>query len=212
MQTRIPCVVMRGGTSRGPFFLSSDLPSDPTVRDAVLLAAMGSPHDYQVDGIGGARSLTSKVAMISRSRHAGADVDYLFAQVLIDQPLVDTKPNCGNMLIAVGPFAIEAGLVPAKDPETIVRIFNVNTKTLVEAIVQTPGGKVTYEGDAAKAARRHRRHRSELRRRGDADRFRACRADGEDRLRNRGGARRRQRLHGPSRKPEAQSRCVDGHG
>jgi 4-oxalomesaconate tautomerase len=149
MQTKIPCVVMRGGTSRGPFFLSSDLPSDPAVRDQVLLAAMGSPHDYQVDGIGGARSLTSKVAMISRSRQPGADVDYLFAQVLIDQPLVDTKPNCGNMLIAVGPFAIEAGLVPAKDPETVVRIFNVNTKTLVEAIVQTPGGKVTYEGNAA---------------------------------------------------------------
>jgi 2-methylaconitate cis-trans-isomerase PrpF len=149
MQTRIPCVVMRGGTSRGPFFLLSDLPSDTATRDAVLLAAMGSPHDYQVDGIGGARSLTSKVAMISRSKHAGADVDYLFAQVLIDQPLVDTKPNCGNMLVAVGPFAIDAGLVPAQDPETIVRIYNVNTKTLVEAIVQTPGGKVTYEGNAA---------------------------------------------------------------
>jgi 2-methylaconitate cis-trans-isomerase PrpF len=149
MQTSIPCVVMRGGTSRGPFFLTSDLPADAKTRDAVLLAVMGSPHDYQVDGIGGARSLTSKVAMISRSKQPGADVDYLFAQVLIDQPLVDTKPNCGNMLIAVGPFAIEAGLVPAKDPETVVRIYNVNTKTLVEAIVQTPGGKVTYEGDAA---------------------------------------------------------------
>jgi 4-oxalomesaconate tautomerase len=149
MQTKIPCVIMRGGTSRGPFFLLSDLPADPATRDQVLLSAMGSPHDYQVDGIGGARSLTSKVAMISRSKQPGADVDYLFAQVLIDQPLVDTKPNCGNMLIAVGPFAIDAGLVPAKDPETVVRIYNVNTKTMVEAIVQTPGGKVTYEGDAA---------------------------------------------------------------
>jgi 4-oxalomesaconate tautomerase len=149
MQTSIPCVLMRGGTSRGPFFLLSDLPSDTEQRDKVLLAAMGSPHDYQVDGIGGARSLTSKVAMISPSKHGGADVDYLFAQVFIDQPIVDTKPNCGNMLIAVGPFAIEAGLVPARDPETTVRIYNVNTKTLVEAIVQTPGGKVTYEGDAA---------------------------------------------------------------
>ena len=149
MQTRIPCVIMRGGTSRGPFFLLSDLPADAKTRDEVLLSAMGSPHDYQVDGIGGARSLTSKVAMISRSKQPGADVDYLFAQVLIDQPLVDTKPNCGNMLIAVGPFAIDAGLVPAKDPETVVRIYNVNTKTLVEAIVQTPGGKVTYAGDAA---------------------------------------------------------------
>src|SRR5687768_6114020 len=149
MQTSIPCVIMRGGTSRGPFFLTSDLPTDTATRDAVLLAAMGSPHDYQVDGIGGARSLTSKVAMISRSREPGADVDYLFAQVLITEALVDTKPNCGNMLIAVGPFAIEAGLVTAKDPETVVRIYNVNTKTLVEAIVQTPGGKVTYSGNAA---------------------------------------------------------------
>jgi 2-methylaconitate cis-trans-isomerase PrpF len=149
MQTSIPCVIMRGGTSRGPFFLLSDLPSDTGQRDKVLLAAMGSPHDYQVDGIGGARSLTSKVAMISPSKHGGADVDYLFAQVFIDKPIVDTKPNCGNMLIAVGPFAIEAGLVPARDPETTVRIYNVNTKTLVEAIVQTPGGKVTYEGNAA---------------------------------------------------------------
>ena len=149
MQTSIPCVIMRGGTSRGPFFLTSDLPQDVKTRDAVLLSVMGSPHDYQVDGIGGARSLTSKVAIISRSRQAGADVDYLFAQVLITDALVDTKPNCGNMLIAVGPFAIEAGLVPAKDPETIVRIYNVNTKTLVEAIVQTPGGKVTYAGNAA---------------------------------------------------------------
>lgn len=149
MQTSIPCVIMRGGTSRGPFFLLSDLPADTEQRDKVLLAAMGSPHDYQVDGIGGARSLTSKVAMISPSKHGGADVDYLFAQVFIDKPIVDTKPNCGNMLIAVGPFAIEAGLVPARDPETTVRIYNVNTKTLVEAIVQTPGGKVTYEGDAA---------------------------------------------------------------
>ena len=142
MQTPIPCVIMRGGTSRGPFFLTSDLPTDTAARDAVLLAAMGSPHDYQVDGIGGARSLTSKVAMISRSKQPGADVDYLFAQVLITEALVDTKPNCGNMLVAVGPFAIEAGLVPAKDPETTVRIYNVNTKSLVEAIVQTPGGKV----------------------------------------------------------------------
>lgn len=149
MQTRIPCVLMRGGTSRGPFFLASDLPAEPETRDEVLLAAMGSPHDYQVDGIGGANPLTSKVAMISKSRQPGADVDYLFAQVLINEKLVDTKPNCGNMLVAVGPFAIEAGLVPARHPETTVRIYNVNTQALVEAIVQTPGGQVAYEGDAA---------------------------------------------------------------
>jgi len=149
MQTSIPCVIMRGGTSRGPFFLLSDLPADPQTRDEVLLAAMGSPHDYQVDGIGGANPLTSKVAMISRSKRPDADVDYLFAQVLLNEKLVDTKPNCGNMLVAVGPFAIEAGLVEAKHPETTVRIFNVNTESLVDSIVQTPDGKVKYEGDAA---------------------------------------------------------------
>jgi hypothetical protein len=149
MQTRIPCVIMRGGTSRGPFFLTSDLPADPKTRDEVLLAVMGSPHEIQVDGIGGSHSVTSKVAMISRSKRPDADVDYLFAQVQINERVVDTKPNCGNMLVAVGPFAIEAGLVPAKNGETRVRIFNVNTQSLVEAIVQTPGGKVTYEGDAA---------------------------------------------------------------
>ena len=149
MQTRIPCVMMRGGTSRGPFFLASDLPSDPALRAEVLLVVMGSPHDYQVDGIGGANPLTSKVAIISRSRHHEADVDYLFAQVLINERRVDTRPNCGNMLVAVGPFAIEAGLVPAKIGETTVRILNVNTQSLVDSIVQTPGGQVTYSGDAA---------------------------------------------------------------
>jgi 2-methylaconitate cis-trans-isomerase PrpF len=140
---------MRGGTSRGPYFLTSDLPADPKTRDEVLLAVMGSPHEYQVDGIGGANPLTSKVAMISKSKRPDADVDYLFAQVLIDEKLVDTKPNCGNMLVGVGPFAVETGLVPAKNGETMVRIFNVNTQALVEAIVQTPGGKVTYDGHAA---------------------------------------------------------------
>ena len=149
MQTKIPCVLMRGGTSKGPFFLASDLPADPHTRDEVLLAVMGSPHEYQVDGIGGANPLTSKVAIISKSSQPGADVDYLFAQVLVDERRVDTKPNCGNMLVAVGPFAIEAGLVPAKHPETVVRIFNVNTKALVESIVQTPGGVVNYAGDTA---------------------------------------------------------------
>ncbi len=149
MQTKIPCVVMRGGTSRGPFFHASDLPADTPTRDAVLLAVMGSPHEIQVDGIGGAHSVTSKVAIISKSKQREADVDYLFAQVQINERIVDTKPNCGNMLVAVGPFAIEAGLVPAKSGETVVRIFNVNTQSLVESIVQTPGGKVTYSGDAA---------------------------------------------------------------
>jgi len=138
---------MRGGTSRGPYLLASDLPSAPEQRDAVLLRIMGSPHPLQVDGIGGANSLTSKVAIISRSERPGADVDYLFAQVSVNDALVDTKPNCGNMLAGVGPFAIEAGLVTAGEPETLVRIFNVNTRTLVEAVVQTPGRHVEYAGD-----------------------------------------------------------------
>jgi 4-oxalomesaconate tautomerase len=149
MQTKIPCVIMRGGTSRGPFFKLSDLPSDIPTRDAVLLAVMGSPHQIQIDGIGGSHSVTSKVAMISKSKRPDADVDYLFAQVQINENIVDTKPNCGNMLVAVGPFAIESGLVPAQNGETPVRIFNVNTQSLVEAIVQTPGGEVTYEGSAS---------------------------------------------------------------
>jgi 2-methylaconitate cis-trans-isomerase PrpF len=149
MQTRIPCVLMRGGTSRGPYFLASDLPAEPATRDAVLLAAMGSPHPLQVDGIGGANTLTSKVAIVSRSAEPGVDVDYLFAQVAVDRAAVDTRPNCGNMLAGVGPFAIEAGLVAAGDPETVVRIRNVNTGALVEALVRTPGGVVTYEGEAA---------------------------------------------------------------
>ncbi|WP_203069738.1 4-oxalomesaconate tautomerase [Falsiroseomonas ponticola] len=149
MQTRIPCVLMRGGTSRGPFFLADDLPADEATRDAVLLAAMGSPHPMQVDGIGGAQTLTSKVAIVSRSAMPGIDVDYLFAQVDVGRALVDTKPNCGNMLAGVGPFAIEAGLVRAREGETLVRIRNVNTGALVDAAVKTPGGRVTYEGDAA---------------------------------------------------------------
>ena len=137
---------MRGGTSRGPYFLASDLPADAAKRDAVLLAVMGSPHALQVDGIGGSNTLTSKVAIVSPSKHEGADVDYLFAQVSVNEAFVDTKPNCGNMLAGVGPFAIETGLVKAKSPSTLVRIFNVNTQTLVEAVVQTPGGQVQYEG------------------------------------------------------------------
>lgn len=140
---------MRGGTSRGPFFLERDLPGDPAVRDRVLLAAMGSPHMLQLDGLGGGNSLTSKVAIVSRSSRPDADVDYLFAQVAVERAHVDLSPNCGNMLSAVGPFAIEAGLVPALDGETIVRIHNRNTGALIEAAVQTPGGVVAYDGATA---------------------------------------------------------------
>lgn len=138
---------MRGGTSRGPYFLASDLPQDPGRRDQVLLKVMGSPHPLQVDGLGGANTLTSKVAIVGRSRHPGADVDYLFAQVSVTDAFVDTKPNCGNMLAGVAPFAIEAGLVKPAGHETMVRIYNVNTETLIEAMVRTPDGAVEYEGD-----------------------------------------------------------------
>jgi 2-methylaconitate cis-trans-isomerase PrpF len=137
---------MRGGTSRGPYLLASDLPAEPAERDRVLVSIMGSGHELQIDGIGGGHPLTSKVAIVGHSQRPNADVDYLFAQASITEPVIDTSPNCGNMLAGVGPFAIEAGLIPATDPETRVRIYNVNTGKLIEAIVQTPGGAVTYEG------------------------------------------------------------------
>lgn len=147
--SRIPCVVMRGGTSRGPYFKAADLPADVAERDRVLLAVMGSPHPMQVDGIGGSHPQTSKVAIVGPSARDDADVDFLFAQISVDEAIVDTRPNCGNMLSGVGPFAIETGMVPAADPETRVRVFNVNTGALVEQTIQTPGGVVTYEGNQA---------------------------------------------------------------
>jgi hypothetical protein len=145
----IPCVLMRGGTSRGPYFLASDLPSEPAERDAVLLQVMGSGHELQVDGIGGGHPLTSKVAIVSPSKVPGADVDYLFAQVNVRERFVDISPNCGNMLAGVGPFAIEAGLVPPQDGVSTVHIYNVNTKKIIEARIQTPGCQVEYEGETA---------------------------------------------------------------
>jgi 4-oxalomesaconate tautomerase len=148
-QTPIPCTLMRGGTSKGPFFLATDLPSDAELRDRVLLAAMGSPDIRQIDGVGGADPLTSKVAIVSRSTRPGIQVDYLFAQVAIDRPLVDLTPTCGNMLAGVGPFAIERGLVASVDPTTAVTIYMVNTDTVAVAHVPTPGGQVNYEGDTS---------------------------------------------------------------
>ena len=144
----IPVIFMRGGTSRGPFFKAEDLPQDATVRDRVLLAAMGSPDPRQIDGLGGADTLTSKVAIVSKSTRPGVDVDYLFAQVDIGKPIVDTNPSCGNMLAGVAPFAIETGMIPANDGETRVMIYNVNTEARIEALVQTPGREVAYTGDA----------------------------------------------------------------
>ncbi len=149
MLTGIPCIVMRGGTSKGPFFVASDLPDDPALRDRMLLAVMGSEHIRQIDGIGSGDSLTSKAVIVSRSARIGIDIEYLFAQVAVGGDTVDTAPNCGNMLAAVGPFAIERGLLAAKSPQTTLRIFNRNTGKIIEAIVQTPGGKVTYAGDTA---------------------------------------------------------------
>jgi 4-oxalomesaconate tautomerase len=140
---------MRGGTSKGPFFLAVDLPQDEKKRDQVLLAAMGSPDLRQIDGIGGADPLTSKVAIISKSSRPNVDVDYLFAQVVVDKALVDVSPNCGNMLAGVGPFAIEKGLVAAGTPTTAVRIYMVNTGNLAVATVQTPSKVVRYDGDTA---------------------------------------------------------------
>lgn len=147
MRIAIPCVLMRGGSSRGPFLLADDLPRSIAKRDAVLLALMGSPHGLQVDGVGGGHPQTSKVAIVSRSQRPDCDVDYLFAQVAVEARTVDTRPNCGNMLAGVGPFAIEAGLVNAQCPSTIVRIFNVNSGARIDAVVATPDGAVTYDGD-----------------------------------------------------------------
>src|SRR5436190_12648536 len=149
MLTRIPCMMIRGGTSKGPFFLVSDLPDDIAQLHRTLLAVMGSEHIRQIDGIGGGDSLTSKAVLVGRSKRPGIDVEYLFAQVAVGGDTVDTAPNCGNMLSAVGPFAIERGLVQATSPHTTLRIFNRNTGKTIEAIVQTPDGKVTYEGNAA---------------------------------------------------------------
>jgi 4-oxalomesaconate tautomerase len=140
---------MRGGTSKGGYFLKEDLPADPAARDAFLLRVMGSPDPRQIDGMGGADPLTSKVAIVSRSDRPGVDVDYLFLQVFVDQPIVTDAQNCGNILAGIGPFAIERGLVAAIDGETRVAIFMENTGQVAVATVQTPGGRVTYAGDAA---------------------------------------------------------------
>ena len=148
MQKAISCTMMRGGTSKGAYFLASDLPSDAAHRDRILLAVMGSPDPRQIDGIGGADPLTSKVAIVSPSDRPGIDVDYLFCQVWVDRAEVSTAQNCGNILAGVAPFAIEQGLVRGCEPVTKVRIFMVNSSQTVVATVQTPGGKPDYQGTA----------------------------------------------------------------
>ncbi len=148
MQTRIPCTVMRGGTSRGLYFLAEDLPTATGLRDQVLLAAMGSPDERQIDGMGGAHPLTSKVAVVGPSSRDDADVDYLFLQVVVDRAEVSDSQNCGNILAGVGPFAIESGLLLAGEDYTDVRIHMVNTGAIAIARIQTPGGVVEYAGEA----------------------------------------------------------------
>lgn len=140
---------MRGGTSKGLYFLADDLPADVAERDDLLLRVMGSPDPRQIDGVGGAHPLTSKVAVVSLSAHPGIDVDYLFLQVMVDQPIVTDKQNCGNILAGIGPFAVERGLVAATGDVALVRIRMVNTNGIVTATIQTPGGRPRYDGSTA---------------------------------------------------------------
>jgi 4-oxalomesaconate tautomerase len=145
----IRAMQMRGGTSKGLYFLAGDLPGGTAERDDLLLRVMGTPDPRQIDGVGGAHPLTSKVAVVSPSVHPGIDVDYLFLQVMVDQPIVTDKQNCGNILAGVGPFAVERGLVTATGDETRVRIRMVNTGGIVTATIQTPGGRPRYDGGTA---------------------------------------------------------------
>lgn len=151
-QTAIPCLFMRGGTSKGPFFNEADLPSDTATRDRVLLAALGSPDKRQIDGLGGAHPLTSKVGIVRKSSTPGVDIDFLFAQLQPDKDTVDTTPNCGNMLAAVVPFALETGLVTPQGDTTTLRVLTLNTDMAADITVQTPlldGQRVVeYEGSA----------------------------------------------------------------
>lgn len=149
MSEGTPCTWMRGGTSKGGYFLAADLPADTAERDAFLLAVMGSPDPLQIDGMGGGDPLRSKVAVVQKSARPGVDVDYLFLQVMVDQAIVTDAQNCGNILAGVGPFAIERGLVEAQDGETALTIFMENTGQTARATIQTPGGKPLYAGATA---------------------------------------------------------------
>lgn len=148
MQIAIPTLFMRGGTSRGPFFLEDDLPIDTAIRDRVLLAVMGSPDRRQIDGLGGAHPLTSKVGIVRQGKTPGVDLEFLFAQLQPDRDAVDTTPNCGNMLAAVVPFALETGLARAQGETTTLRVLTRNTGVQCNITVHTPGGRVSYEGGA----------------------------------------------------------------
>ncbi|MGO4384934.1 4-oxalomesaconate tautomerase [Specibacter sp. RAF43] len=147
MMTSVPCMLLRGGTSKGAYFLKEQLPADPAARDRLLLRAMGSPDARQIDGLGGAHPLTSKVAVVSASRADPGAVDYLFLQIGVETPTVSRTQNCGNLLAGVGAFAIERGLVVAAEGYTTVRINLVNTGGTATAVVSTPGRVVSYEGE-----------------------------------------------------------------
>ncbi|MFT6104042.1 MAG: 2-methylaconitate cis-trans-isomerase PrpF [Paracoccaceae bacterium] len=148
-QTPIPYLFMRGGSSRGPYFNRADLPDDPDTLAEVLMAVIGAGHYRNIDGIGGGVAVTTKVAMLSRSSEPDIDIDYFFAQVGVEERMVDYRPTCGNMLSGVGPAAIEMGLFPACDGETRIRVRAVNTGATINTVVQTPGGRVSYAGTAA---------------------------------------------------------------
>lgn len=146
---KLPVMLMRGGTSKGAYILEDDLPKEREEWEPILLKLMGSPDKKQIDGLGGSQSVTSKVAIVKKSSRADADVDYTFAQVSVDKPLVSYKGNCGNISSGVGPFAIERGLIEAKEGTTSVRIFNTNTEKVIIADVKTKDGCVEYDGDFA---------------------------------------------------------------
>ncbi|RFU22065.1 4-oxalomesaconate tautomerase [Geodermatophilus marinus] len=145
--TGVRCTMLRGGTSRGLYLEAADLPADPAARDDLLLRLMGTPDPRQIDGLGGATTLTSKVAVVSPSAAPGVDVDYLFLQLGVDEPTVSDRQNCGNVLAGVGPFAVERGLVPAGAEQTSVRIRMLNSGSVAVATFPTPGGRVEYRGD-----------------------------------------------------------------
>lgn len=146
---KYPCVYMRGGTSKAVIFHKEDLPTDKKELDQLFLKVMGTPDVKQIDGMGGTVSSTSKIAIISRSKEPGADVDYTFCQVDIKQPTLGWNSNCGNISSAVGPYAVDEGLVKAIEPETVVKVFNTNTKKIIEEHVRVKNGRAEVYGDAA---------------------------------------------------------------
>ena len=149
MTQGVRCMLMRGGTSKGLYFLAEDLPADPAERDALLISLMGSGHPMQVDGLGGAHPLASKVAVVSRSADGDADIDYLFLQLGVSEATVSDQQNCGNILAGIGPFAAERGLIGAGGEQTTARIRMLNSGSVVTATFDTPGGRPAYAGDTA---------------------------------------------------------------